>query len=239
MALFAALVCVDLALAGEQPTSSQTPTATSASPVPKSSDEANSDSDIVTYQLNGGVSARPSDSSVKHPKEPWPGLARPRVYDDQRSYGVFASALFLYGLGLGAHVGTPRLGLEVGGGFRPVIATYTPPSGDNSKVKLLGAWQVAAVAYVGLYRLGPRTDFGLLAGYGFNTVTLHAAGPGLYLQYDLSSKFALQLETLFAYAPEADRRIREKWSLPTTGGSVGGGLANLQSGGAVTFIWFT
>ena len=192
------------------------------------------------YALEGQVAARtdaPAPSAQPSVDVPWPGLTGPRKFTYQRGFALAAHALTLNGFGLGLHAGAPRLGLDLSACYQPIISTYTAEGESSVKIHFFNSWQLNATTYVGLHQIGSRTDFGLLGGYKYDTLLLHGVGAGVYFQIDLARHWALQISIAPSIFPAADRRIREKWPLPSTG-SVGGGLSALQFGAGLALQFF-
>lgn len=213
-----------------------TPSATAAS-----SATSTAPSEPPLYALEGQVTARTAAPapSVQSPDEVhWPGLTGPRKFTHQRSFALAAHALTFDGFGLGVRAGAPRFGLDLSAGYQPIFATYTTEDQNSTKVHFFNSWQLKATTYIGLHQIGSRADFGLLAGYKYDTLLRHGVGAGVYFQVDLARHWALQFSIAPFVFPESNRRIREKWSLPPSSGSVGGGLSALQSGLGVSLQFF-
>jgi hypothetical protein len=170
--------------------------------------------------------------------EPWPGLSGQRKYTHQRSFALAAHALTSNGFGLGLHAGAPRFGLELAAGYQPILGTYTADPQSSIKFHFFNSWQLSADSYIGLHQVGSRTDFGLLVGYKYDSLLLHGVGAGVYFQIDLARHSALQLAIAPFIFPAADRRIREKWPLPPSSGSVGGGTSAFQLGTGIALQFF-
>ncbi len=213
----------------------------STPPTPAAPSAASAAPSVPLYSLEGNVTAStaaPSPMAQPSVDEPWPGLSGPRKFAYQRSFALAAHALTFNGFGLGVHAGAPRLGLDLSAGYLPIFSIYTPEDQSSTKFHFFNSWQLNAAAYVGLHQIGSRTDFGLLVGYKYDTLLLHGVGAGVYFQIDLARHWALQLSIAPFIFPESNRRIREKWPLPSSTGSVGGGLSALQIGPGVSLQFF-
>jgi hypothetical protein len=177
--------------------------------------------------LEGGVTA------AREPPKP----VEPERYRTQRGLAVFAALGLIDGLGAGVRVGTPRIGLDLSGGYLPILATYSQDTEHKPKYEVLSSFQANATAYFGLYRTGPRTDIGISAGYKYDTVLRHGVCAAFYMQYDVGEHWALHIFAGPAIFPKADDGIRDKAHWPAEG-SVGSGLSWLQGGFGLSLAYF-
>lgn len=172
----------------------------------------------------------------------------PSAYDDaererrareraaQRNFALVALAMPYDGFGLGIRALGPRLGLDLSGAFRPVLATYSTDPGKFPKIRVLSGFQLNAGFYLGVYRPNLRTDLGLAAAYKYHTLLGHGVSAAFYLKRELSAHFSFQLFIGPAVFPHAERAIRAKtnWS----GGSVSSGIAWHQGGLGVSLAFY-
>jgi hypothetical protein len=178
--------------------------------------------------LQGGVTAT-REAPKPAPKE---------RYRTQRSFAVLANVGLIDGFGLGARIGLPRIGLDLSGGYHPILATYSQDTEHPPKYKVLSALQANATAYFGLYRIGPHADIGFAVGYKYDTVLKHGVGAAFYTQYDIAEHWSLHLFVGPVIYPKANKGIREKAGWPPDQGSVGSGLSALQGGFGLSLAFF-
>jgi hypothetical protein len=172
--------------------------------------------------LEGGVAARRAAATpVDAPPE--------ERYKTQRGFAILAAGGMLEGFGLGARVGTPRIGLDLSGGYLPVLATYSRDSQHSPKFKVLSSLQANATVVFGLCRPGRRTDMGVAIGYRYNDVLKHGFSAAFYLQYDIAEHWALNVFAGPAIFPKAENGIRKEAGWPAEG-SVGSGMSWNQGG---------
>jgi hypothetical protein len=200
---------------------------------------------------DGGAAPAPDGGAAPAPEEPpvvmlEGGVTATRApakpteqerYRTQRGFAALVMAGLIDGFGLGARVGTPRIGLDLSAAYVPTLATYSQDTQHAPKYKLLSALQANATAYFGLYRASPRTDIGISAGYKYNTVLKHGVSAAFYTQYDIAEHWALHMFVGPAIFPRADRGIRDKAGWPDQG-SVGSGLSWMQGGFGLSLAFF-
>ena len=180
--------------------------------------------------LEGGVAAQ------REPAKPPPDPSAQR-YRTQRSFAVLATTGMVDGFGLGARLGTPRIGFDLSAGYEPVIAVYAQGTDHPPKYRLLSALQLNTTAYFGVYRTGPRNDIGIALGYKYDTVLKHGVGASFYTQYDIGEHWALHIFVGPAIFPKAERGIRDKAGWPDQG-SVGSGISWLQGGFGLSLAYY-
>ncbi|MFZ5892989.1 MAG: hypothetical protein ACOY0T_18150 [Myxococcota bacterium] len=172
----------------------------------------------LPMQSGGVVATRPS--------EPLAPVAAPAgAISHQRHVALLLTGLASYGLG--ASFATPNLGVELGFGYTPILATYSRDARDTPDFHFISSFEFSAVPFFEFYRVSPRTTLGAAAGYRYNNVLEHGVQAALFIRYDLSPRWALHLFIGPLVYPRAEARIRKHEGLPA-GGSVSSGIAALH-----------
>lgn len=156
----------------------------------------------------------------------------------QRTGVALVAAAGLHtGLGLGMRAGTGDIGIEVIGGYQPLVALWEQPQGRDFNVDTGSSGQVLAELYLTPIHPTPSSSIGLKVGYRYNSVLEHGTGFALTFLVDLSQHLALEVAAGAAVFPGAQSRLKAELGVPSD--------ANVVYGSAVQFfeygfelVWF-
>ncbi|MBI5535365.1 MAG: hypothetical protein HY898_21735 [Deltaproteobacteria bacterium] len=140
----------------------------------------------------------------------------PPMKTGQRNFGFVLGAGFSTTIGGGIRLGTEDVGIEVLGGWMPVIImlangepTSSSRSGSVSDVKVYSTGQVVGDAYVKLMRLSPKVTLALRGGYRYNDLMGHGIGLGGHAQLELSKAVAAYAMFGITVFPKGKSRVED------------------------------
>jgi hypothetical protein len=130
----------------------------------------------------------------------------------QRNFGFGPRLAGFWAFGLGARAGHRYFGVDVSGGWQPLMPTIEPQGGEG-EMEFFHSWQLTLMGYVAF---NPDSTFvaGATGGYSYNSIL----GRGGVLAFDgivnFSNHFGFHFHGGPGYYPDAEERMREKKNLP-------------------------
>jgi hypothetical protein len=146
-----------------------------------------------------GTQAERADDRFDADVEPSGGYASARP-----GVGLVAALGLHTGAALGARVGLGDVGLEVLGGYQPLIA-ITQPS-----IELGSSAQLATELYVTPWHPRPSSAIGLKAGYRYNTLLEHGFSVAITYLASLSETLAVEGLAGASIFPGSESRLRRR-----------------------------
>jgi hypothetical protein len=148
--------------------------------------------------------ARPAPAQT-HQEETEPA---PPHYGGQRGFGLGPAIGFGTGAGGIVNLALPPIGLWLSGGYVPVFVFGNEQVGRALTFDLFNSAQANADISFMPWHSDPHLDFGILAGYHYNTVLGNGAGAGGILTMDLGRVVALVASVELQAFPDATGRLR-------------------------------
>jgi hypothetical protein len=153
------------------------------------------------------LSSRPALAQT----EPAAGAAAPRHFGGQRAFGL--GPILGWGVGAGGTIGAvlSPVGLWLSGGYVPLFVIGNKH--DAMKTLTFDAYssaQLDADISIMPWHAGDRIDFGLIAGYRYNSLLGHGGGGGLVLTYDLSKALAIFGMVAYSVFPQAQDQLASR-----------------------------
>jgi fumarate reductase subunit D len=142
--------------------------------------------------------------------EPAAEAPAPRHFGGQRAFG-FGPSFIGWGAGGMAHIVLAPVGLLLSGGYVPLfILGNKHDAARTITFAVYSSAQLNAEVTIMPWQRGQRLDFGLVAGYKFNTVLGHGVGGGLALTYDLSKAFGLFGSVDYSVFPQTQDQLASR-----------------------------
>jgi hypothetical protein len=135
------------------------------------------------------------------------------AFGGQRKLGVAMNVGFYKSMGLGVRVGHPRWGVELSGGWSPLLIAWANP-GEVPGIRFVGGYQLDLDLSVFVAEVGPQASVAATPGYRFNTELGHGIGVGGYAELSFSAGFALRAILGLQIYPSGDDRIRGRDDVP-------------------------
>ncbi len=151
----------------------------------------------------------------------------------QRNFGFGPRLGGLWAFGVGARAGHPYFGVDVSGGWQPMLPTVTPVGSDEGEMEFYHSWQLSMLGYVAF---NPDSTFvaGATTGYSYNSIV----GRGFVLAFEgivsFSDNLGFQFHVGGGYYPDGEDRMREKKNIPA--GSELGSTPDFQTALGVGLI---
>lgn len=130
----------------------------------------------------------------------------------QRYFGFGPRLGGIWAFGAGARAGHPYFGVDVSGGWQPLIPTISPAGGEG-EMEFFHSWQLNLLGYVAF---NPDATFvaGATTGYSYNSVL----GRGFVLAFEgivnFSNHLGLHFHVGGGYYPDGEDRMRRKKNIP-------------------------
>jgi len=131
----------------------------------------------------------------------------------QRYFGIGAYILKFWGFGGGIRAGHPYVGVDLSGGWQPILIAISDPMGSSGGVEGFSSAQANAQLYVAF---NPRSKFsaGLVGGYTYNTLLGHGGMLGFDGMYNAGDQLGVRFAAGIMVNPEGDELLLAEAGLP-------------------------
>lgn len=112
----------------------------------------------------------------------------------------------------GIYMPDESFGIEITGGYNPLLIGIEGIGGELSELELLNSYQGNADLLLTPYQTGVGARIGLTAGYKYNSLLEHGLGAGVAVSAELTKRVGFHVLGGVAFFPDGDDQVRGRLS---------------------------